>query len=74
LPHGRARPLGLPGAEPDLAGIELSVTIASEATDEELAHLQEAWLQRCPIFLALAKPNDVSAKFQRGLASTSDAT
>jgi uncharacterized OsmC-like protein len=65
--------LGMPGAEPDLAGIELSVTIASEATDEELARLQEAWLQRCPIFLALAKPNDVATTFQRGLASTSEA-
>jgi hypothetical protein len=63
--------LGMDGAEPDLADIELTVTIVSGATDEELARLETVWLQRCPIFLALAKPNDVATTFRRGAPSTS---
>ncbi len=63
--------LGMAGAAPDLADIELTVTIASGAGDEELARLQDAWLQRCPIFLALAKPNDVATTFRRGAPSAS---
>jgi uncharacterized OsmC-like protein len=63
--------LGMQGAEPDLADLELTVTIVSAASDEELARLQEAWLQRCPILLALAKPVDVATTFRRGEPSTS---
>lgn len=59
--------LGMDGADPDLAGIELSVTIASPASDEVLARLQQAWLERCPIFLAIAKPNAVAASFERAV-------
>lgn len=62
--------LGMAGAAPDLAELELSVTITTEATDEELARLQEAWLQRCPIFLALVKPNAVATTFRRGDAAS----
>jgi uncharacterized OsmC-like protein len=65
--------LGMGGAEPDLSDLELTVSIASGATDDELARLEEVWLQRCPIFLALAKPIDVATTFRRGLASTSEA-
>ena len=62
---------GMPGAMPDLADIELTVTIASSATDAELERLEAAWLERCPIFLALVKPNDVATRFGRGTPSTS---
>jgi len=63
--------LGMPGAAPDLADIELSVEIGSDASDEDLERLEAAWLQRCPIFLALAKPNDVATRFGRRAPSTS---
>ena len=62
---------GMPGAEPDLADLALTVTIASGATDEELERLEAAWLERCPIFLALTKPNAVAASFRRSEPSTS---
>lgn len=62
--------LGMQGAEPDLAGVELIVTIASSAADEDLERLQEAWLQRCPIYLALTKPNGVATRFLRSDPTT----
>jgi uncharacterized OsmC-like protein len=65
--------LGMDGAEPDLAGIELSITIVSPATDAEIGRLQDAWLKRCPIFLAIAKPNAIAANFERGVPTSPEA-
>lgn len=64
--------LGMGAALPDLADIELDVTIASSAADDEVERLQDAWLQRCPIFLAVAKPNAVTTRFSRGAPSASE--
>jgi uncharacterized OsmC-like protein len=55
--------LGMPGAIPDMTDIELDVTIASNESDARLAELHRTWTERCPIYLALQRPNDVATTF-----------
>jgi uncharacterized OsmC-like protein len=55
--------LGIAGASPALEGIALEVEVESAAPRERLDALFDAWLERCPIYLALLRPNDVSVKF-----------
>jgi uncharacterized OsmC-like protein len=53
--------LGLDGAAPDLEDIELSIEIVSP--DERGANsVYQAWLDRCPVYLALAKPMTIATK------------
>ena len=52
--------LGMEGALPDLTDIELAIDIVSPASAEQREALHRAWLERCPIYLALIKPNDVT--------------
>jgi uncharacterized OsmC-like protein len=55
--------LGLDGAPPDLEDIELSIEIASP--DERGAQgVFQAWLERCPIYLALVKPTNVATTIE----------
>lgn len=63
--------LALDGATPDLSDIELQVSIQSPDSEEKLRALQDAWLARCPVYLALAKPMPVKTVFsvQRGAAA-----
>ena len=58
--------LGLGGAEPDLRNVSLDVTVQSPDGDAGVKKIAEAWLQRCPIYLALLKPTDVAVQFQAG--------
>jgi uncharacterized OsmC-like protein len=55
--------LGMAGALPDMTDIELDVTIGSNESDARMAELHRAWVERCPIFLALTKPNAVATTF-----------
>jgi len=55
--------LGIPGTNPALDRIELEVTVRSGAPSARLDQLFTAWRERCPIFLALLRPNDVSVSF-----------
>ncbi|MGH8222393.1 MAG: OsmC family protein [Woeseiaceae bacterium] len=48
--------LGMPGAVPDLEALELSVRIESPDGEEKIQALYGAWLERCPVYLALVKP------------------
>jgi uncharacterized OsmC-like protein len=57
--------LGMAGILPDLAEIELQVTVESDESDERLAELSKVWTERCPIFIALQRPNDVATTFVR---------
>jgi uncharacterized OsmC-like protein len=56
--------LGLDGTIPDLEEIEIEIAVATSASAsaELLAALQEAWRERCPIYLAIVKANEVSVK------------
>lgn len=58
--------LGVGGAEPDLRGISVAVSVTTAAGDEAVAEIEDLWRQRCPILLALLKPMDVDVTFTRG--------
>lgn len=52
--------LGMEGAVPDLTDIELEISVTSSASAEQLRALEQLWLERCPIYLAIAKSNNVT--------------
>ncbi|SMO32633.1 OsmC family protein [Solitalea koreensis] len=52
--------LGMENALPDLLDIELTIQIISDAPKEDIEHLFETWKQRCPVYLALLKPMNIS--------------
>ena len=52
--------LGMDGALPDLEGIELDVEVTSPDGERALEPVLAAWRERCPIYLALLKPNAVA--------------
>ena len=54
--------LGIEGATPDLEEIELEISVATSASAERLATLEEVWRERCPIFLAITKANQTSVR------------
>lgn len=47
--------VGVPGADPRLTGMSLSIEIASGSPAERVDALQLAWRQRCPVYLALTE-------------------
>jgi uncharacterized OsmC-like protein len=62
--------VGVPGAAPDLGELTLDVELDSPSPAARVHAMQQAWLQRCPIFLALLKPQEVAVNF-RGPAAGS---
>lgn len=56
--------LGMPGAVPDLRNIELDITVRSTESEAKVQKLYEAWRERCPIYLALIKPLQVTTRLQ----------
>lgn len=61
--------LGIEGTNPALDGIELSITVNSRDPAERLEAMFAAWRERCPIYLALINPNQVTVEFQTEAAS-----
>ena len=55
--------LGLGGAEPDLQALSLDVSVQSPDGEAAVRRLADLWQERCPIYLALAKPTDIAVKF-----------
>jgi uncharacterized OsmC-like protein len=53
--------LGINGADPDLADIEIEIAIRSSEPEPRVRRLYETWLERCPIYLALVKPMPVKS-------------
>jgi hypothetical protein len=53
--------LGIPGIPPDLQDLEISVQIQSPDPEDKVQALYRAWLERCPVYLALTKPLSVKA-------------
>ncbi len=51
------------GAVPDLDGLAVDITVVSPEPEERLRELFALWTERCPIYLALLKPNNVEATF-----------
>jgi uncharacterized OsmC-like protein len=56
--------LGMDGAEPDLSKISLDVSVESPDGEAAVAELARVWKDRCPIYLALAKPMDIAVQFR----------
>src|SRR3990170_2593974 len=54
--------LGMDGAIPDLEEIEIEISVATSASAERLAALEEVWRERCPIYLAVVKANQASVR------------
>jgi uncharacterized OsmC-like protein len=52
--------LGMDDVPADLGDIELEINVASPDGPEAIQRLEQVWLERCPIYLALAKPNLVT--------------
>ncbi|HEU0237115.1 MAG TPA: OsmC family protein [Candidatus Limnocylindrales bacterium] len=52
--------LGMDGAIPDLEAIEIEISVATSASAERLAALEDVWRTRCPIYLAVVNSNDAS--------------
>ena len=51
--------VGIEGALPNLTDIELDVEVITSDPDSKTGPMFEAWRDRCPIYLALLKPNAV---------------
>jgi uncharacterized OsmC-like protein len=58
--------LGIDGAVPDLTELSVAIKVVSPSPDERVEAMQQAWLDRCPIYLAALRPNDVAITFRRG--------
>ena len=52
--------LGIDDVAADLGSLELTITISSRTAAERVQAMVAAWEQRCPIYLALLKPNEVA--------------
>ena len=47
---------------PDLEAIEIEISVVTSASAERLAALEEVWRERCPIYLAIVKANQLSVR------------
>lgn len=45
--------LGMEGADPSLTNLAIEITIDSPESPERVEQVRQAWLQRCPVYLAL---------------------
>lgn len=55
--------LGLDGAPPDLEDIELGIEIVSP-DERGVDSVFQAWVERCPVYLALTKPTKVATTIE----------
>lgn len=51
--------VGMDGAVPDLQNLQVTVTIQSPDPEAQVQKLFDAWKEKCPILLALIKPQSV---------------
>lgn len=58
--------LGMDGVPADLGGIELDIEIASPEPEERIQELYRVWRERCPIYLAIGKPNPITTRLVTG--------
>jgi hypothetical protein len=52
--------LGLDGIAADLADLALDITVSSPSPNDRVEAMLAAWHERCPIYLALLKPNSIA--------------
>ena len=58
--------LGMDGADPRLTGLAIEIAVDSPDSPERVEALRQAWLQRCPIYLALLNPIPVEITWLDG--------
>jgi uncharacterized OsmC-like protein len=56
--------LAMAGVAPDLQNIQLSIQVQSPDGDDKVQELYQAWRARCPIYLALIKPLQVTTHLE----------
>lgn len=52
--------LGLDGVAPDLADLALEIQVSSPSPEGRVEAMLAAWRERCPIYLALLKPQSIA--------------
>jgi len=52
--------IGLDGIAPDLTDVGLEIQVVSPDPEDRVQSMLRAWEQRCPIYLALQKPNAIA--------------
>jgi len=52
--------LGMDGAAPNLGDLRIAITVASASPPERVEAMLAAWRERCPIYLVLRDPNEVT--------------
>ena len=57
--------VALEGHDPALTGLRIDITVSSTSEPDRVSALQQAWAQRCPIYLALLRPNEITLTFAR---------
>lgn len=57
--------LGMDGALPDLQDLQIDIEIDSPDSDEQVQRVYQAWIDRCPVYLALTQPLAVKASLAR---------
>jgi uncharacterized OsmC-like protein len=55
--------LGMDEATPDLGNFAVEITVVSSEPRSRIDALCQAWLERCPIYLALLNSNSIAASF-----------
>lgn len=60
--------LGLDGIAPDLADLALEIRVASPSPEDRVEAMLAAWRERCPIYLALLKPQSIALTTTRAAA------
>jgi uncharacterized OsmC-like protein len=55
--------VALEGHDPALTGLRIDITVSSTSERDRISALQQAWAQRCPIYLALLRPNEITLTF-----------
>ena len=58
--------LGLDGVAPDLSDLALDIKVSSPSPKDRVEAMLAAWRERCPIYLALIKPQSISLSTSRG--------
>jgi uncharacterized OsmC-like protein len=59
--------LAIDGAAPDLGDLALEIRVTSSSPKDRVDAMLAAWQERCPIYLALLKPNSIA--FTAGIAN-----
>lgn len=55
--------LGIEGRDPRLKDMTISIAVTSSSAEESVSALRDAWIARCPVYLALFEPNSIDVQF-----------